>query len=177
MAPIRQTINGVKRKRFAEMLKGQYVKESLSVATLATDHGLSTKLVATLLGEVGTSMRSPSERPMPVSETKDITTRYKGGESIRTISSTTKHSYETIVRILDAAGIERRHHDAAMQESKKHRKRGSGLPGAKLDEGKVKIVRQLFAEGFGDRRIAKRFRVSKTAIRQVRIGRTWTHVD
>jgi hypothetical protein len=54
--------------------------------------------------------------------------------------------------------------------------RGERSPNAKLTDDSVRRISALHDEGMSDRKIAEMFGVSKTAIWQVRNGRTWTHI-
>jgi hypothetical protein len=54
--------------------------------------------------------------------------------------------------------------------------RGEDNPVAKLTEGQVREIRALHADGVALRAIARRYPVSRVAIRNVVAGRTWGHV-
>lgn len=54
------------------------------------------------------------------------------------------------------------------------RVRGTNQPAAKLDEAAVRLIRQMTES---QQLIAKRFGVSRSAIRQVLSGKTWSHVQ
>lgn len=54
--------------------------------------------------------------------------------------------------------------------------KGSRSPNAKLHEDDVRRVHALVSEGWSDVRIGKRFKVSRTIIREIRLGLRWTHV-
>jgi len=53
---------------------------------------------------------------------------------------------------------------------------GSQQPQAKLDENKVLIIKDKLAIGVTCARLAKDFNVSESAIRNIKMGRRWTHV-
>jgi hypothetical protein len=47
---------------------------------------------------------------------------------------------------------------------------------AKLTEGDVRECVRMFDSGAGDTEVARRFRVRRETVRQIRRGRTWRHV-
>lgn len=53
---------------------------------------------------------------------------------------------------------------------------GSQQSQAKLDENKVKIIKDKIAIGVTCARLARDFDVSESAIRNIKMGRRWTHV-
>ena len=53
---------------------------------------------------------------------------------------------------------------------------GSKQSQAKLDEGKVLIIKDKLAIGVTCARLARDFDVSESAIRNIKMGRRWTHV-
>lgn len=53
---------------------------------------------------------------------------------------------------------------------------GTSNPKAKLDEEKVRKIKQLLSEGVPHREIAKMFNVGKSTITNISTGKTWSHV-
>ena len=53
---------------------------------------------------------------------------------------------------------------------------GSQQSQAKLDEEKVKVIREKLEIGVTCARLARDFNVSEAAIRNIKMGRRWTHV-
>lgn len=67
------------------------------------------------------------------------------------------------MRDMEAKG--RSHHDV-----------GSENPAAKLDEAKVREIRQLLKEGFSHRELGERYGVTSATITYINVGATWRHV-
>jgi len=53
---------------------------------------------------------------------------------------------------------------------------GENNPQSKLKEKKVKEIKRMLADGYSLSHIAKRFSVSRAAITDIKMGRTWSHV-
>jgi predicted DNA-binding protein YlxM (UPF0122 family) len=54
--------------------------------------------------------------------------------------------------------------------------RGENHPKAKLTNEQVRIIRELFKQGFSTNVIARNFKVSKWNIEEIVKRRTWTHI-
>lgn len=67
--------------------------------------------------------------------------------------------------------------NAADRERHGHTKRGSCHGNAKLDEAKVRHIRQLYAAGESAEELAERFNVRPLAVRRAVKRITWKHVD
>src|SRR5262249_43761985 len=65
-----------------------------------------------------------------------------------------------------------RHHSRAQREL---RPRGEQHRQAKLTDGDVLAIRQLYRDGHSQRELARRFGVSKSAVGCLVRGQTWTH--
>lgn len=63
---------------------------------------------------------------------------------------------------------------AAKGKHTKNRKRGCDHPDAKLNDAKVRLIR---SSSESQKALGLKFGVSNVAIRCVRIGKTWKHVD
>lgn len=69
------------------------------------------------------------------------------------------------------------HHDNMMDMVEKKRYcKGTNLASSKLNEQKVKEIRELYKKGESCRKIAPKYNVSKTTIADVVNNRYWTHV-
>lgn len=55
-------------------------------------------------------------------------------------------------------------------------KRGDQLRWARLDAERVRLIRQLLAEGQSQQLIADLFGVSQVAISKIKLGKSWRHV-
>ncbi len=55
--------------------------------------------------------------------------------------------------------------------------KGEASPNAKLTESDVREIRKLLEQGETQTDIAKRFNVSRTVIRGIKLGNIWTHVN
>lgn len=53
---------------------------------------------------------------------------------------------------------------------------GENNPAAKLTEQDVLVIRELSAEGLGQRKIARMFGVAKPTVKRILSGKTWSHV-
>lgn len=56
-------------------------------------------------------------------------------------------------------------------------RRGAANPCAALCDGDVRAIRRALAEGCTETQLARRYAVSRGAISNIRLGRTWAHVQ
>lgn len=67
--------------------------------------------------------------------------------------------------------------DAKVQNTYKRKIKGSNHPFSKLDEEKVKNIKQLLRLGSKKSEIAKKFSISHATITGIAKGKSWKHVD
>lgn len=104
----------------------------------------------------------------------EIVQRYKNGESGKSIAASYGIQRNTVLKILRGetwAHVERESVTLKSPQSK-----GSGNPGAKLNESDVAEIRRLLATGVSQSKIGREFGVSQSAISFINRRKSWSHV-
>lgn len=82
--------------------------QGASLAALARETGLDTPVVKGILVDAGATLRVPTRHFVPSEHVKQIVTRYRSGESIRSVTDSTPYSYNVVRRTLLNAGVKLR---------------------------------------------------------------------